>query len=216
MVRANSAAEVGAAADVVLSCLPSVPALEETVAALMTSARPGQIVVELGSYDATEKARHIAPLAAKGVKFLDGEVSGTPPMVAARKAAVYLAGDEEAARTIDPVIKGFADSSFYFGAFGAATKVKLINNLLVAIHIAATAEAMSLCMKAGIDPADRDQSDFQRERGIKRVQRARPGDGRPQVRATDGHVGHARALHCPGAADGGRTRPGNPDAGSRG
>jgi 3-hydroxyisobutyrate dehydrogenase len=152
MQRANSAAEVGASTDVVLSCLASTPALEETVAGLLKSARPGQIVVELGSYDTKEKARHIAPLAAKGVKFLDGEVSGTPPMVAARKAAVYLAGDEEAARTIDPVIKGFVDSSFYLGEFGAATKVKLINNLLVAIHIAATAEAMSLCMKAGIDP----------------------------------------------------------------
>lgn len=152
MQRANSAAEVAASTDVVLSCLASVPALEETVAGLMKSARPGQIVVELGSYDAKEKARHIAPLAAKGVTFLDGEVSGTPPMVAARKAAVYLAGDAEAARAIDPVIKGFADSAFYFGEFGAATKVKLINNLLVAIHIAATAEAMSLCMKAGIDP----------------------------------------------------------------
>ncbi len=152
MVRANSAAEVGASADIVLSCLGSAPALEETVAGLMKTARPGQIIVELGSYDAKEKARHVAPLAAQGVTFLDGEVSGTPPMVASRKAAVYLAGDAQAARTIDPVIKGFVDSSFYFGEFGAATKVKLINNLLVAIHIAATAEAMSLCLKAGIDP----------------------------------------------------------------
>ena len=151
MTRATSAEEVGRSADVVLSCLGAVPALEETVAGLLKTARPGQVVVELGSYKVHEKAKHIAPLAAKGVAFLDGEVSGTPPMVAARKAAVYLAGDEAAAKAIDPVIKGFADNSFYFGAFGAATKVKLINNLLVAIHIASTAEAMSLAMKAGID-----------------------------------------------------------------
>lgn len=151
MRRANSAAEVGAAADVVLSCLGPVAALEETVAGLLASARAGQIVVELGSYKVPEKAKHVAPFAAKGVKFLDGEVSGTPPMVAARKAAIYLAGDAEAARAIEPVIKGFADAHFYLGEFGAATRVKLINNLLVAIHIASTAEAMSLGVKAGVD-----------------------------------------------------------------
>ena len=42
-------------------------------------------------------------------------------------------------------------SCHYFGAFGAASKVKLINNLLVAVHIAATAEAMALGLKAGVD-----------------------------------------------------------------
>lgn len=151
MRRVGSAAEVGAAADVVLSCLGVVSALEETVAGLLTSARPGQIVVELGSYKIPEKAKHIAPLAAKGVKFLDGEVSGTPLMVAARKAAIYLAGDATAAQAVEPVIKAAVDSCFYFGEFGAATKVKLINNHLLAIHITAAAEAMAVATKAGID-----------------------------------------------------------------
>jgi 3-hydroxyisobutyrate dehydrogenase-like beta-hydroxyacid dehydrogenase len=49
------------------------------------------------------------------------------------------------------VIGGFADSCLYFGPFGAASRVKLVNNLLVAINIAATAEAMALGLKAGVD-----------------------------------------------------------------
>jgi len=48
-------------------------------------------------------------------------------------------------------IAGFADLCLYFGEFGAASRVKLVNNLLVAIHIAATAEAMALGLKAGVD-----------------------------------------------------------------
>jgi len=83
--------------------------------------------------------------------YLDGEVSGTPGMVAARKAVIYLAGDAEAAKKIEPVVKGFADLSIYFGPFGGASKVKLINNLLVSINIAAAAEAMALGLKAGVD-----------------------------------------------------------------
>jgi 3-hydroxyisobutyrate dehydrogenase-like beta-hydroxyacid dehydrogenase len=153
-VPARSAADVGAQADIVFSCLPSTEALDEVVHGpdgLVHSARPGQIVIELGSHPVPDKQRQIAPLGEKGAVFIDGEVSGTPGMVSAKKGVVYLAGDAEACKTIESVVAGFADSCLYFGAFGAASRVKLINNLLVAINIAATAEAMALGLKAGVD-----------------------------------------------------------------
>jgi 3-hydroxyisobutyrate dehydrogenase len=154
-VPAHSPAEVGAAADIVLTCLPSSEALDEVVTGpggLVQSARPGQIVVELGSHPLAVKSRQIAPLAAKGATFVDGEVSGTPGMVTARKGVVYLGGDAAACKALEPVMAGFTDSCIYFGPFGAASKVKLVNNLLVAIHIAGAAEAMALGLKAGVDP----------------------------------------------------------------
>jgi 3-hydroxyisobutyrate dehydrogenase len=152
---AKSPAEVGAGADVVLTCLPSSEALQEVIQGpngLLQSARPGQIVVELGSHPLSVKSAQIAPLAAKGAAFIDGEVSGTPGMVQARKGVVYLGGDADACKTLEPVIAGFADSCIYFGPFGGASKVKLVNNLLVSVHIAAAAEAMALGLKAGVDP----------------------------------------------------------------
>jgi 3-hydroxyisobutyrate dehydrogenase len=139
---------------VVFSCVPTAEAMDEVVNGpngLIHSARPGQIIVELGSHQVPAKEKQVAPLAKKGAAYLDGEVSGTPGMVAARKAVIYLGGDPEAAKKVEPVIKGFADLCLYFGPFGAATKVKLVNNLLVAINIAATAEAMALGLKAGVD-----------------------------------------------------------------
>ncbi len=153
-VPAKSPAEIGAQCDVVLSCVPTAEAMDEVVngpQGLIHSARPGQIIVELGSHPVPAKEKQVAPLASKGAAYLDGEVSGTPGMVAARKAVIYLGGDAEAAKKVEPVIKGFADMCLYFGPFGAATKVKLVNNLLVAINIAATAEAMALGLKAGVD-----------------------------------------------------------------
>ena len=153
-IPARSPAEIGAQADIVLSCVPSAEALDEVVQGkqgLIHSARPGQIVVELGSHLIPDKERQIAPLAAKGALFLDGEVGGTPSMVSARKAVIYLAGDADAARKVEPVIRGFTDVYHYFGPFGSASKVKLINNLLVAVHMAATGEAMALALKTGVD-----------------------------------------------------------------
>jgi 3-hydroxyisobutyrate dehydrogenase len=153
-VPARSSADVGAQADIVFSCLPSTEALDDVVQGpqgLVHTARPGQIVVELGSHPLSDKQRQIAPLARKGATFIDGEVSGTPGMVSAKKGVIYLAGDAAACKNLEGVVAGFADSCFYFGEFGAASRVKLVNNLLVAIHIAAAAEAMALGLKSGID-----------------------------------------------------------------
>jgi len=153
-VAARSPAEIGEQADIVFSCLPSSEALDEVVRGpngLAKSARLGQVVVELGSHPVAVKERQIAPLAGKGAAFVDGEVSGTPGMVAARKAVIYLAGDADACKKAERVVAGFADSCLYFGKFGAASRVKLVNNLLVSIHIAAAAEAMALGLKAGVD-----------------------------------------------------------------
>src|SRR5437016_8836194 len=153
-VPARSSADVGAKADIVFSCLPSTEALDDALQGprgLVHTARPGQIVVELGSHPVPDKQRQIAPLAQKGATFIDGEVSGTPGMVSAKKGVIYLAGDAAACKKLEGVVASFADSCLYFGEFGAASRVKLINNLLVAIHIAATAEAMALGLKAGVD-----------------------------------------------------------------
>jgi 3-hydroxyisobutyrate dehydrogenase len=151
---AGSPAQVGAEADVVFACLPDDAALDEVVQGprgLVHSARKGQIVVELGSHPISVKQRYLAPLAKKGAVFLDGEVSGTPGMVAQRKGVIYLGGDRKAAKSIEPVVGAFADLCLYLGPFGAASKVKLVNNLLVGLHIAGTAQAMAIGLKAGVD-----------------------------------------------------------------
>jgi 3-hydroxyisobutyrate dehydrogenase len=153
-VPARSSADVGAQADIVFSCLPSTEALDEVIQGpqgLVRTARPGQIVVELGSHPVPDKQRQIAPLAQKGATFIDGEVSGTPSMVSAKKGVIYLAGDAAACKKLESVVASFADTCHYFGEFGAASRVKLVNNLLVAIHIAATAEAMALGLQTGVD-----------------------------------------------------------------
>ncbi len=153
-IPAKSPRDIGAEADVVLSCVNTTEQVNEIMqgpSGLIHTARPGQIVIELGSHPVPEKQSHVAPFAAKGATFLDGEVSGTPGMVSSRKAVIFLGGDEAAAKAVEPTIKGFADTCVYFGPFGTASRVKLINNLLVSVHIAAAAEAMALGRKAGVD-----------------------------------------------------------------
>ena len=153
-VVARSAADVGAQAEIVFTCLPNDQALEDVVCGsdgLLESARPGQIVVEFGSHPVPVKQQYVAPFAAKNVAFLDGEISGTPGMVVQRKGVVYLGGPTEAVQKVEPIVAAFAESCLHLGNFGAATKVKLVNNFLVALHIAGTAQAMALGLSTGVD-----------------------------------------------------------------
>ena len=153
-IKAKSPADVGAQTDIVFTCLPNDAALEDVVNGadgLATTARPGQIIVEFGSHPVPVKQQYVKPLADKGAIFLDGEVSGTPGMVAARKAVIYLGGPADAVKKLEPIIADFADLCLHLGDFGAATKVKLVNNFLVALHIAGTAQAMALGLKTGVD-----------------------------------------------------------------
>jgi putative dehydrogenase len=153
-VAAKSPADIGGQCDIVLSCMPNSAAMDDVVNGpdgLLKTARPGQIVVELGSHPVPDKEKHVAAFAAKGAAFVDGEVSGTPSMVSGRKAVIYLAGDEAACKTVEPVMKGATDMCMYFGKFGSASRVKLVNNMLVTINIAAAAEAVALGLKAGVD-----------------------------------------------------------------
>jgi 3-hydroxyisobutyrate dehydrogenase len=153
-IAAKSPADVGAQTDIVFTCLPTDAALEEVINGadgLKAVARPGQIIVEFGSHPVRFKERFVKPLADKGAVFLDGEVAGTPGMIAARKGVIYLGGPADAVKKIEPIIADFADLCVHLGDFGAATKVKLVSNFLVALHIAGTAQAMALAMKTGVD-----------------------------------------------------------------
>ena len=152
---ATSPAAIGAACDIVFSCMPDIDALRSIIegeSGLLGSAREGQIIVELGSHPVAAKESFVAPLAAKGAIFLDGEVAGTPGMIAARKANIFLAGPREAVDRVAPAVKGISDVSLYLGAFGGATKVKLANNILVALDIVGAAQVIAFGLKLGVEP----------------------------------------------------------------
>lgn len=154
-IPARSPADLAAQVGIVFTCVDSDAAMETVVAGpggLLETVRPGQVVVCLSSHPVAVKQGFADALAARGAVMLDGEVSGTPGMVEARKAAVYLAGDRQAAEQSTPVILGFTDICLYLGAFGGASRVKLVNNFLVAHHIAGAAQAVAIAQAWGLDP----------------------------------------------------------------
>lgn len=138
--------------DVVIQSLPTVGALTATVDALLKVMRPGQVVVDISSYALEAKQGEARRLREKGIEMLDCEVSGLPPQVAARTAVIFKAGDQAIVDRLVPLFDAMAEKHFYLGSFGAATKMKLIANMMVCANNLMAAEALNLGAKAGLDP----------------------------------------------------------------
>ena len=151
---ARSAADVADSAEIVLTSLPSVAALDEATSALAVKARPGLVLAELSTLPIEAKQRCCDALAKARIAVLDCPLSGTGAQAVTRDLAVYASGERDAYDRAAPVFAAFARAPHYVGAFGNGSKLKFIANLLVAIHNVASAEAMVLGLKAGLDPAE--------------------------------------------------------------
>jgi L-threonate 2-dehydrogenase len=148
----GSAPEAADDADLVLTSLPSVAALDETAEALAAKQRPGLIVAEISTFPIEAKERARDRLAAAGILMLDCPLSGTGAQARTRDLALYGSGDQAAYDAGREVFAGFARVSHYLGEFGNGSRMKFVANLLVAVHNAAAAEAIVLGAKSGLDP----------------------------------------------------------------
>src|SRR5258707_7118259 len=152
VIGCGSAAEAARGADLVLTSLPTVDALDATVANLVAAPQPDLVVAELSTMPIEVRQAAHDRLQAAGMILLDCPLSGTGAQAATRDLALYASGDEAAYRRARPVFDGFARVSHYLGTFGNGSRMKFVANLLVAVHNVAAAEAIVLGTKAGLDP----------------------------------------------------------------
>jgi 3-hydroxyisobutyrate dehydrogenase-like beta-hydroxyacid dehydrogenase len=149
---AADAAAVAHAAVHILTSLPHPGALTATVRAILAAGMPKRIVAELSTFALADKAAAESALRAGGHTLLDAPLSGTGAQAKHKDLVVYASGDTASIAAMQPVFADFAREAHDLGAFGNGSRMKFVANLLVAIHNVASAEAMVLGIKAGLDP----------------------------------------------------------------
>ena len=139
-------------AGAIVQSLPNAAAMEATISALLDRPVPGLSLVDISSYALADKRAAAERLEGAGMIMLDCEISGLPPHVAKREATIFKAGDRDTVDRLAPLFDALAERHFYLGAFGAATQMKLIANMMVCVHNLMAAEALALGERLGIDP----------------------------------------------------------------
>jgi putative dehydrogenase len=145
-------AQVAREASVIMTSLPTPAAVEDVAQAIADSGQPPRIVIELSTLTIADKLRFEATLKKAGHIALDCPLSGTGAQARMRDLIVYASGDSEAIARCMNLFADFAKASADLGAFGNGSRMKFVANHLVAIHNVATAEAMVLAERAGLDP----------------------------------------------------------------
>lgn len=148
----GSTRDTAAFADVVITSLPTVAAVNAVVDELLEHEKPGQVVIECSTLSVEDKLAAHDRLREGGKIMLDAPISGTPAMLAKLMASIHVSGDEDAYRKCVAVLEGFTASNFYVGKVGNGSRMKILANYLVHVHTTAAAECMVLGEKAGLEP----------------------------------------------------------------
>jgi 3-hydroxyisobutyrate dehydrogenase-like beta-hydroxyacid dehydrogenase len=149
---ADSAADVARKAPIVLTSLPKPTALQAVARELAAAKLPKRTLVEMSTFMIEDKEKARATLEKAGHTVIDCPVSGTGSQAATRDLVFYASGDKATIKKLDKMFQAFGRKVYDVGKFGNGSRMKYVANLLVAINNVASAEAMVLGMKSGLDP----------------------------------------------------------------
>ena len=149
---AQNAVQLAAAVPTILTSLPKPEALADTVRKIAAAKLKRKLLVEMSTFKISDKEKAAAVLRKAGHQTIDCPVSGTGAQAKNRDLVFYASGDSKLIAKIRPLLSAFGRGVFNVGPFGNGSRIKYVANLLVAINNVASAEAMVLGMKAGLDP----------------------------------------------------------------
>lgn len=148
-------ADVGAACDIIIVLVVNAEQTESVLfgeRGAVPEMREGSVLIMSVTVSPEYAEQLGVRLAERGVLMLDGPVSGGEAKAAAGQMTIMASGPPQAFAICEPILSAIAEKVYRLGeAPGAASKVKMINQLLAGVHIAAAAEAIALGIKAGVD-----------------------------------------------------------------
>lgn len=147
--------EVGAACRFVLTSLPSSPHVEAVFGGpdgVIAGMQPGGTLVDMSTIDPTTTRRMADLAAARGLRLVDAPVSGAPPKAADGTLTIMVGGAPDVVEDCRPILSCLGENVIHVGPVGMGQTVKLVNNLIAAISMAAVSEAFNIGVLHGVDP----------------------------------------------------------------
>lgn len=153
---ADTAHEAAQGAECVITMLPAGQHVEAVYLGddgLLAKLPEGTLVID-SSTIAPETARGVAEEAkARNIPFLDAPVSGGVGGAKAGTLTFICGGAEDTFAKAKPILDAMGKNIFHAGPHGSGQVAKICNNMLLAILMAGTSEALALGVKNGLDPA---------------------------------------------------------------
>ncbi|WP_431608581.1 3-hydroxyisobutyrate dehydrogenase [Chryseobacterium sp. 'Rf worker isolate 10'] len=149
----DSALAAAKDSNVIISMLPSGKHVAELYSEeFISQLKPDTLIIDSSTIDAVT-ARSVAELAAsKGCKMIDAPVSGGTAGAQAGTLTFIVGGKTKDYEKARPILKCMGQNIFHAGDSGAGQVAKICNNMLLAIHMIGTSEAINLGVRHGLEP----------------------------------------------------------------
>jgi 2-hydroxy-3-oxopropionate reductase len=154
-LAASSSKEAAGKAEVIITMLPDSPEVREVILGIdgvLEGIKSGSIVIDMSSINPLVSQEVEKELRKKGVGMLDAPVSGGETGAIQGTLAIMVGGEEKVFKESMEIFKALGKNIVHVGGIGAGGFVKLVNQIIVAVNIAAVGEAFTLGAKAGLDP----------------------------------------------------------------
>lgn len=152
---ADTPAQCAANADFVITMVSDTPDVRQVLLGengVIQTARPGTIVVDMSTISPSATRAMASDLAARGVFMLDAPVSGGVKGAIEGTLSIMVGGKANVLERAMPVLRAMGQNIVHCGDNGQGQMTKLCNQIAVANHMVAAAEAIVLARKAGLDP----------------------------------------------------------------
>jgi 2-hydroxy-3-oxopropionate reductase len=151
---ATSCKDVARQSDVIVVMVPDSPQVEEVMLgpnSVLDGLKPNSIVIDMSSISPLVDIAIEKKVREKNAHMLDAPVSGGEPGAIAGTLAIMVGGDEAIFNASKPLLDIMGGSVVRVGSIGAGQFTKLVNQILVGIHLQAMSEALVFAQKAGLD-----------------------------------------------------------------
>jgi 3-hydroxyisobutyrate dehydrogenase len=151
--EARAPSEAARDADVVLTMLGDPASVREVILGpngVLEGLPSGSILIDLTTVD-PETPRELEKAAAeKGAFFLEAPVTGSRPAASSGELVLMVGGEAEVLSRAEPVLKPLSRRIVHMGPVGAGARMKLLNNLIIAVSMQALYEGMTLGRQGGL------------------------------------------------------------------
>jgi 3-hydroxyisobutyrate dehydrogenase len=155
-IACDSAHDAARGADVVFTMLPNGRVVRDTVLApdgIAAGLRVGAVLVDTSSAEPWLTRETAAAVAARGAAMVDAPVSGAQWGAEAAELVFMVGGAGDDVARVRPLLDVMGKQIFHLGPLGAGHTMKCLNNLVTAMTLTATAEALATGTRCGLDPA---------------------------------------------------------------
>ena len=151
---AHTPKELAANCQVVMACVTNDEAQHDVMfgpEGALAGVHAGSMMIDLSTVSPDASRRLFQAAKEQGITVIDAAVSGSVPQVDQGSLVIFVGGEHKTYQECKPILDVLGQNSFYMGASGMGTTMKLVVNTLLGLGMQALAEAIALGEKAGVE-----------------------------------------------------------------